>query len=61
MALLAAATGDQAALEQRLGLIEQRMADGQFAAGPVVPRIVRALNAFAVAMTGPASANSNRC
>jgi len=47
MALLAAATGDQAALEQRLGLIEQRLADGQFVAGPVVPRIVRALNAFA--------------
>ena len=47
MALLAAATGDQAALEQRLGLIEQRLADGQFGAGPVVPRIFRALNAFA--------------
>ena len=47
MALLAAATGDQAALEQRLGLIEQRLADGQFVAGPVVPRIVRALNGFA--------------
>jgi tetratricopeptide (TPR) repeat protein len=47
MALLAAATGNQAALEQRLGLIEQRLADGQFVAGPVVPRIVRALNAFA--------------
>ena len=47
MALLAAATGDQAALEQRLGEIAQRLADGQLAAGPVVPRIVRALNAFA--------------
>jgi len=47
MALLAAATGDQAALEQRLGMIEQRLADGQFVAGPAVPRIVRALNAFA--------------
>jgi Tfp pilus assembly protein PilF len=47
MALLAAATGDQPALEQRLGLIEQLLADGQFLAGPVVPRILRALNAFA--------------
>ncbi len=47
MALLAAATGDQAALEQRLGVIEQRLADGQFVAGPVVPRMFRALNAFA--------------
>jgi tetratricopeptide (TPR) repeat protein len=47
MALLAAATGDQAALEQRLGVIEQRLADGQLSAGPVVPRTVRALNAFA--------------
>jgi len=47
MALLAAATGDQAALEQRLGEIKQRLADGQLAAGPAVPRIVLALNAFA--------------
>ena len=47
MALLAAATGDQAALQQRLGVIEQRLADGQLSAGPVVPRLFRALNAFA--------------
>ena len=47
MALLAAATGDQAALEARLAVIEQRLADGQLSAGPVLPRTVRALNAFA--------------
>ena len=47
MALLAAATGDQAALQQRLGLIERRLADGEFSAGPAIPRIVRALDAFA--------------
>jgi hypothetical protein len=47
MALLAAATGDQAALERRLAEIAQRLADGQLAAGPVVPRIVVALSAFA--------------
>ena len=47
MALLAAATGDQAGLEQRLGVIERRLADGELSAGPVVPQVVRALNAFA--------------
>jgi hypothetical protein len=47
MALLAAATRDQAALEERLQTIEQRLADGKLAAGPVVPAICRAMNAFA--------------
>jgi tetratricopeptide (TPR) repeat protein len=47
MALLAAATHNQAALEQRLRVIEQRLADGKLAAGPVVPQICRAMNAFA--------------
>jgi len=47
MALLAAATGDEAALDERLRSIEQRLADGKLAAGPVVPRICRAMQAFA--------------
>jgi hypothetical protein len=47
MALLAAATGDGAALEERLRVIEQRLSDGKLAAGPVVPRICRAMQAFA--------------
>jgi hypothetical protein len=47
MALLAAATHDESALEARLSVIEQRLADGKFAAGPVVPGIFRAMNAFA--------------
>ena len=47
MALLAAATGDQAALAERLRIIDQRLADGKFPAGPVVPRIGQAMNAFA--------------
>lgn len=47
MALLAAATHDHAALEQRLRAIEQRLAGGKLAAGPVVPEICRALFAFA--------------
>jgi tetratricopeptide (TPR) repeat protein len=47
MALLAAATHNQAALEQRLRVIEQRLAEGKLAAGPVVPQICRAMNAFA--------------
>jgi tetratricopeptide (TPR) repeat protein len=47
MALLAAATGNQAALDERLRAIEQRLADGKLAAGPVVPTVCRALNAFA--------------
>ena len=47
MALLAAATGNQAALDERLGAIEKRLADGKLPAGPVVPQMCRALNAFA--------------
>jgi hypothetical protein len=47
MALLAAATGNQAALEERLTAIERRLADGKLPAGPAVPQICRALNAFA--------------
>jgi hypothetical protein len=47
MALLAAATGDETALEDRLRTIEQRLSDGKLAAGPVVPQICRAVRAFA--------------
>jgi hypothetical protein len=47
MALLAAATRNRAALEERLAVIERRLADGKLAAGPVVPSIFRAMNAFA--------------
>ncbi|MBV9532445.1 MAG: tetratricopeptide repeat protein [Bradyrhizobium sp.] len=47
MALLAAASGDEAALEERLRAIEERLADNKLAAGPVVPLICRALNVFA--------------
>jgi tetratricopeptide (TPR) repeat protein len=47
MALLAAATGNQSALDERLRAIEQRLAGGKLAAGPVVPAVCRALDAFA--------------
>jgi hypothetical protein len=47
MALLAAATGEEAALDERLRTIERRLADGKLAAGPVVPQICRAARAFA--------------
>lgn len=47
MALFAAATHNALALEQRLGVIEQRLSDGKLAAGPVVPKICRAMSAFA--------------
>ena len=47
MALFAAATRNHAALEARLGVIEQRLAEGQLAAGSVVPKICRAMGAFA--------------
>lgn len=49
MALFAAATGDHAALAARLAVIEQRLAEGKLAAGPVVPAICRAMQAFAEA------------
>ena len=45
--MLAAATHNQTALEERLAVIERRLADGKLAAGPVVPSIFRAMNAFA--------------
>ena len=47
MALFAAATHNHAALEARLGVIEQRLAEGKMAAGPVVSGICRAMRAFA--------------
>ncbi|MBR1121613.1 tetratricopeptide repeat protein [Bradyrhizobium lablabi] len=47
MALFAAATRNQAALEERLAVVEKRLADGKLPAGPVVPRIFRAMTAFA--------------
>jgi hypothetical protein len=47
MALLAAATHDNAALDERLRALEQRLADGKLAAGPMVPKVCRALRAFA--------------
>jgi hypothetical protein len=47
MALLASATGNQSALEERLRMIEQRLAEGKLPAGPVVAAICRALHAFA--------------
>ena len=47
MALLAAATGNRSALDERLRAIEQRLAGGKLAAGPVVPAVCRALDAFA--------------
>jgi hypothetical protein len=47
MALLAAATHNSAALDERLRALEARLADGKLAAGPVVPATCRALRAFA--------------
>lgn len=47
MALFAAATQNHAALGARLATIEQRLAEGKLPAGPVVPSIFRALEAFA--------------
>lgn len=47
MALLAAATQNSEALAGRLAAIEQRIAEGKLAAGPVVPAICRAMQAFA--------------
>jgi hypothetical protein len=47
MALFAAATRNQAALEDRLAVIEKRLADGKLPAGPVVPKLFRAMSAFA--------------
>jgi hypothetical protein len=47
MALLAASTRNTALLDERLRVIEQRLADGKFPAGPAVPKMCRALRAFA--------------
>lgn len=47
MALFAAATRNRAALEERLAVIEKRLAEGKLPAGPVVPALFRALSAFA--------------
>jgi Tfp pilus assembly protein PilF len=47
MALLAAATHNRQALDDRLRVIERRLADGKFPAGPMVPKMCRALHAFA--------------
>jgi hypothetical protein len=47
MALFAAATRNQAALEERLAVIEKRVADGKLPAGAVVPKLFRAMSAFA--------------
>lgn len=49
MALLAAATHNDKALQARLAAIEQRLASGKLPAGPVVPKICRAVKAFAEA------------
>jgi hypothetical protein len=47
MALFAAATQNPDSLAARLAAIEQRLAEGRLAAGPVVPAICRAMTAFA--------------
>jgi hypothetical protein len=47
MALFAAATHNQAALEERLAVIEKRLTEGKLPAGPVVPALFRAISAFA--------------
>lgn len=46
MALLAAASGDTAALAQRLDTLDDLVAAGRLPAGPVVPAVCRALQAF---------------
>lgn len=47
MALLAAATGNQAALEQRAAALNTLVNDGKLKAGPVVPALCHAVMAFA--------------
>ena len=49
MALLAAATGDKAAVEQRVTALTELIEAGTLAAGPVVPAVCRAALAFAEA------------
>lgn len=47
MMMIAAATGNSAALEQRVALLDELINAGSFGAGAVVPAIGRALQAFA--------------
>jgi hypothetical protein len=47
LALIAAATGNRAALQARVAGLEKRLADGKLAAGAVVPTACRAALAFA--------------
>jgi len=47
MALVTAATGNAAGLEQRIATLEKRLGEGKLAAGAVVPGICRAVRAFA--------------
>jgi tetratricopeptide (TPR) repeat protein len=47
LAMIAAATGNTAALDMRVSALERRLADGRLAAGSVVPAICRAMGAFA--------------
>jgi hypothetical protein len=47
MALVAAANGDEAAVERRVESLDQKIDAGSLAAGPVVPAICRAALAFA--------------
>ena len=47
MAMLAAATGDQHALEQRATTLATLVRDGNLRAGPVVPALCHAVMAFA--------------
>jgi hypothetical protein len=52
MAMLAAMTGNETALEQRLSDLDTRHADGKLPAGVVVPEIGRAARAFAAQKFG---------
>jgi hypothetical protein len=47
MALIAAATGNRAGLEQRIGELERRLEEGQLPQGFAVPAICRGAQAFA--------------
>ena len=46
LAMIAAATGNRAALDARLAGLEKRFLDGKLAAGGVVPALCRAIDAF---------------
>ena len=45
-ALAYAATGDEVALEQLLGELREREAAGKLLAGPIVPHLAEAFDAF---------------